>query len=462
MCFPTVFAQDPESIGTLRQMGQAFSDIVEKTSPAVVWIKTETVVTQPDFFGQSPFDDDFFEFFFGPNSKRRMPQREPRKSVQTAQGSGFIITEDGYILTNNHVVQGADEITVILTDERKFKAKVIGTDPESEVAVIKIDADNLPTLELADSDAIQVGQWVLAIGNPFGLSHTVTAGIISAKGRSVGMTTYENYIQTDAAINPGNSGGPLINLDGQVIGINTLIISRSGGNMGIGLAIPINMAKSVYDDLLESGTVSRGYLGVMPQQLDPDLAKSLGLDEDTKGIILTKVTEDSAADKAGLEQGDVIVQFNGKKVDKVSQFRAEVAKVKPGTEVEVVYLREGKKKTIQIVLDERPSQQVPKEADSKTIEKIGITVQDLTDEIAKSLNYEGSYGVVVTQVKPASPASRQGIRQGFLILQVDRKEIKNTSEFYKAVNEAAEDGNILLLVYNGRYSQYVAITLHQE
>jgi len=273
----SAFGEDKSSIDTLRQMGKAFADIAEKASPAVVGIQakqliTEDYLTMRDWPFGDPFDDDFFERFFGrPFRYRRSPQR---KSYRPVQGSGFIISADGYILTNNHVVRDADEITVKLADGREFEAKVIGSDPDTEVAVIKIDAKRLPALELANSDALKVGEWVIAIGNPFGLSHTVTAGIVSAKGRSgFRLAEYEDFIQTDAAINPGNSGGPLINLDGEVVGINTAIIGP-GGNIGIGFAIPINIAKFIYNQLIEGGKIVYGALGVIIRDLDPDLAES--------------------------------------------------------------------------------------------------------------------------------------------------------------------------------------------
>ncbi|GAI88674.1 unnamed protein product, partial [marine sediment metagenome] len=252
----------------------------------------------------------------------------------------------------------ADKVIVHLADERELEAKIIGSDADSEVAVIKIDADNLAFLELADSDVTEVGEWVLAIGNPFGLSHTVTAGIVSAKGRSIGLTEYENFIQTDAAINRGNSGGPLLNLDGKVVGINTAIVGASG-NIGIGFAIPSNMAKSVYEQLVESGTVVRGILGVYIMELEPDLAKSLGLDEETKGVAISRVTKDSAAEKAGLKRYDVVVEFEGKKVEKANEFRNRIAMQKPGTRVKIVVLRDGKPKTLFVKLGEKASSNKP-------------------------------------------------------------------------------------------------------
>ncbi|MHC4076190.1 MAG: trypsin-like peptidase domain-containing protein, partial [Planctomycetota bacterium] len=291
-----VAAQDSESIATLRRMGDAFAQIADKASPAVVGIKAETKVAQGPFglreWPFDPFGDDFFDHFF---RRQRPRRRSPQHRKQVSQGSGFIISPDGYILTNNHLVGKTEKIMVKLADDKEYEGKLIGADPDSDVAVIKIEAEDLKCLELADSDKLKVGEWVIAIGNPFGFSHTVTAGIVSAKGRSgVGLAAYEDFIQTDAAINPGNSGGPLLNLDGEVVGINTAIISRSGGNMGIGLAIPVNMAKGIYEQLIESGTVARGFLGVNIQSLTADLAESLGLERETKGVIIPEVMKDSA------------------------------------------------------------------------------------------------------------------------------------------------------------------------
>ncbi|UCC21933.1 MAG: Do family serine endopeptidase, partial [Planctomycetota bacterium] len=350
----SALAEDANSIDTLRQMGKAFAQIAEKASPAVVGITASQVTTReysvmPDWPFSDPFDDDFFERFFGHPSPRRRPQQ--RRYQRPVQGSGFIVSADGYILTNNHVVQDAEAITVKLVDGREFQAKVTGSDPDTEVAVIKIDAENLACLDLADSDALEVGEWVIAIGNPLGLSHTVTAGIVSAKGRS-GLSfagrapEYQDFIQTDAAINFGNSGGPLINLDGEVVGINTAIVGP-GGNIGIGFAVPINIAKFIYERLIKGEPVTRGLLGVYIRDLNPDLAESLGLEE-TKGVLVIEVSEDSAADKAGIKRYDVIVQIDGEKVKKANELRSRIAMLRPGTKVELVVLRDGSRKTVKV------------------------------------------------------------------------------------------------------------------
>jgi len=314
---------------------------------------------------------------------------------------------------------------------------------------------------LADSDTLEVGEWVIAIGNPYGLSHTVTAGIVSAKGRSdFGLTTYEDFIQTDAAVNPGNSGGPLLNLDGEVVGINTAILSRSGGNVGIGLAIPVNMAKSVYTQLVESGTVVRGFLGVRPQDIDSDLAAALGLD-DAKGVILPEVTKGSAADKAGVKKGDIVLEFDGKPVENDVDFRRRVAMKKPGSEVEMVVLRDGKRKTLTVELGERPStEELAAESGQPQVQKqLGLTVQNLTEELAGRFGYEGMRGVVVTSVEPGSAVAEVGIRSGMLIEEVNRAQVSNTKEFNRLIEKAGQEDAVLLLVNNGRNSVYVVLPL---
>ena len=465
--FPAaVSASEPGSVETLRQTGRAFASIAENASRSVVGIQAEQSVqvrnywTIPDWPFDDFFEDDFFDRFFRrPGPRGRNPKRQFQR---TAQGSGFIISQDGYILTNNHLVSDAEKVTVKLSDERQFDAEIIGTDPDSDVAVIKIDSEDMPHLELADSDDVEVGEWVLAVGNPFGLSHSVTAGIVSASGRSgVGIATYEDFIQTDAAINPGNSGGPLLNLEGRVIGINTAIISRTGGNLGIGLAIPANMAKYIYEQLKHNGEVVRGYLGVSIQDLTKQLAESLGL-KTSKGVLIPGVAEGSAADAAGIIKGDVIVEFNGKQVEKAEQLRNKVAMLKPGTEVDVTVLRGGERKTLTVELGRRPSrEQLAREDEGgPDMEKrLGLTVQNLTDELAGRLGYEDRSGVVITQVVPGSLAASAGLKPGMLISEVDRKKIANVGQFVSAVNEAKERGSVLLLVSTGRYSRYVVLRL---
>ena len=462
------FAQDTNSIDALRRMGKAFASIAEKASPAVVGIEAEKEVTLEDFpilrewpFSEpfSPFDEDFFDRFF----YFRFPQRryEKPKSRQQNRGSGFIISKDGYILTNNHLVGGAERVTIKLGDNRELTAEIIGADRESDVAVVKIDANGLPTLELGDSDALEVGEWVIAIGNPFIFSHTVTAGIVSAKGRSgLGVAEFEDFIQTDAAINFGNSGGPLLNLDGKVVGINTAIFGP-GGNIGIGLAIPINMAKAVHQQLVETGKVVRGFLGVSIRDLDTDLAESLGL-EDTKGVAISEVTEHSAAEEAGIKPYDVVVEFEGEQVENANEFRNRVAMLKPDTKVEMVVLRDGKRMKLTVKLGKRPEGGVVAGRPSEVVEDLGITVQTPTDELARRLGYEGMTGVLVTKVESGSEAERKGIKAGMLIMEVNRKPIANPKEFYEAIEKGAEKGSYLFLVNDGRYSFLVGVRLPKK
>ncbi len=459
---PSAPAQDTSSIDTLRQMGKAFATIAEKASPAVVGIKANQTFTQeystmPDWPFGDPFGDDFFERFFGhPSPRQRSIQ--PRKFQRSVQGSGFIVSSDGYILTNNHLVGDSEDIEVKLADGRELKAKIIGSDPESEVAVIKIDADKLPTLELADSDTLEVGEWVIAIGNPFGLSHTVTAGIVSAKGRSgFRLAEYENFIQTDAAINPGNSGGPLLNLDGRVIGINTAILGPSG-NIGIGFAIPINMAKFIYNQFLEGGKVVYGALGIIIDDIDPDLAESLGL-KDSKGLVVTEVIEGSAAEKAGIKRYDVIVEFNGKKVEEISAFRNRVATLRPGTKAKIVVIRNGSRETLEAELGESSEQFKSTKAPEKMMKQLGITVQNLTDDLAERHGYEGQQGVIITYVEPDSEAAQKGITPGMLIMEVDRRPVRNLKDFDRAMLRASGSGKVLLLINVGSYRTLVVLKL---
>ena len=447
-----------ENILILQKASKAFTEIAKKAIPAVVFIKVEQKVkveTSPfpfDFFDEDPF----FRHFFGPFFP--FP-RKPREFKRRGLGSGFIISQNGYILTNNHVIQGADKITVKLHDGREFKARIIGTDPNTDVALIKIDANNLPVLPLGDSDKLEVGEWVMAIGNPFGLSYTLTVGVVSAKGRSnVGITDYEDFIQTDAAINPGNSGGPLINIRGEAVGINTAIFTKSGGYMGIGFAIPINMVKAIEKQLIEKGEVTRGYLGVMIQELTPDLRESFGLKEN-EGVLISDVIEGSPAEKAGLKRGDVVIEFNGKKVTDVSQFRNMVALTPPGTKSDIVVIRDGKKVRIKVVLGNLKKATLAAVSKSELLRKLGFTVQNLTKDLAEQFGYTERKGVLISQVIPGSPAYQAGLEPGMLILEVNRIPVKNTRQFFNAIKKSKKSGKVLLLVYNGEYTRYVILSL---
>ncbi|HUT30006.1 MAG TPA: DegQ family serine endoprotease [Sedimentisphaerales bacterium] len=468
---PVFSAQGQNSLQTLREIGDTFTQIAEKASPAVVGIKVEVESQGQIFEGTpgspfgSPFDpfgDDFFDFFFrGPSPGGSRPQsgQQPRM----AQGSGFIISKDGDILTNDHVVGKASKITVKLTEQQEVEAKLVGSDPETDLAVIKVDSGkDLATLQLGDSDKLKVGQWVLAIGSPFGLSHTVTAGIISAKGRSdIHLTTYEDFIQTDAAINPGNSGGPLINLDGEAVGINTAIIG-STGNVGIGLAIPANMAKAVYEQLVKGGKVVRGFLGVSIQDLTPDLAKSFGIKEETRGVLVSEVTKNSPADNAGLKQGDIVIELNDQAIQKASELQYRVSVLKPGTKANLVVLRDNQHKSISVTLGERPESRptvTGPVSEPEPATRLGIEVQDLTDDLAQRFGYKGQSGVIVTQVTPGSVAAENGITPGTLIVEVNRQAVVNTRDFQKRMIEVAKEGSVLLLVNMQGHSRYVVLKI---
>jgi serine protease Do len=462
----SVFAQDPDSIATLRRMGKAFASIAEKTSPAVVSLTSERTITReyPSMqdwpFGE-PFSDPF-EFFFRRSPRQRQQPRRYREP-RTAQGSGFIISPDGYILTNNHMVAESEKVDIELTDGRKFTAKIIGADSDSDVAVVKIDASNLPYLELADSDALEVGEWVLAIGNPLGLSHTVTAGIVSAKGRSgFGLADFENFIQTDAAINFGNSGGPLINLDGKVVGINTAI-AGSSGNIGIGFAIPINLAKHAYDQLVKGGKVERGWLGISMGELTDETAPFFGLEKNAKGVLISEVFEDSAAEKAGLKHNDVILELNGEPIESRDAFRNKVAMLKPGSRINLVVWRDKKRKALTVKLGKRPPmEEITGELSPETITELGFTVEDLTDELAERYGYEGQSGVIVSNVESGSQAEQKGIARGALIKEVNQQTVRNTNEFNEAIKKARKEGGALLLVKWRRYTLYVPLTLSKK
>ncbi|MFA6187520.1 MAG: Do family serine endopeptidase [Phycisphaerae bacterium] len=446
----------------LRNTGEVFAEIAEKVTPAVVFVSVEQEVSrQQTTFGDpfEQFNDEFFRRFF--DQRMPHPQQQPKqqKQIRKGQGSGFIITADGFILTNNHVVENANKITVKLSDERELIAKVIGTDPETDVAVIKVDANNLPFVELGDSDKLKVGQWVIAIGNPFGLSHTVTAGIVSAKGRSkIGLTEYEDFIQTDAAINFGNSGGPLLNIDGKVVGINSAIFSGGGGYMGIGFAIPVNMAKYVYQQIVAEGKVTRGYLGIYGEDITADMAKLFGI-ENQKGIVVNKLLADGPAAKGGVERGDIIIKKDSKAVDDWNKFRNEIARTAPGTKIELTVIREGKEKELTVELDPRESKAATAQAAEKQSKQIGITVQDLTDELAKQFGYEEKSGVIVTEVDPSSQAAEIGIAPGTLITEVNRQKVEDSKSFWELIGKAQD--SVLLYVQQGEIARYVAIKFNK-
>ncbi len=431
-----------------------FAEIAKRENPTVVNISTSSKPKKrarprrrgPSPFGNNPFQD-FFERFSEPNYD------VPKQSL----GSGFIIAKDGYIFTNNHVVKGADEIKVTLMDQKEYSAKIVGTDPKTDIALIKIEGNgDFPTVTLGDSDKIDVGEWVLAIGNPFGLDHTVTVGVLSAKGRNLGSGPYDHYLQTDASINPGNSGGPLINTKGKVIGINTAIMpGNTGGNIGIGFAIPINMAKQILDDLKTKGSVTRGWLGVLIQKITPEMAKSFGL-PNTEGALVGDVVRDSPAEKAGITRGDVIIEFDGKKVTSMEELPKIVAQTKPGKSAKVVVIRDGKRKEFDVGVDKLKDS---KEIADQVTQKLGMNVQDITPEIANSLKLESTEGVLVANVEFGSPAGEAGIRRGDVVLEINRAKIKDLKDFEKAVKDVKKGDNLLFLLQRGTGTVFIAVTV---
>ncbi len=449
-----------KGIAALEETSKAFSQVAERAIPAVVAIESEKkdkVNNFDRFF--SPFDDEFFERFFGP----RYRPKQPEEHMQRGQGSGFIISSDGYILTNNHVVENADKITVTLNDGDTMEAEIIGTDPRTDVAVVKIDGKKLPFIEIGDSDSLRIGEWVIAVGNPFGLEATVTVGVVSAKGRGVGITEYDDFIQTDAAINPGNSGGPLLDIQGRAVGINTAIVSRSGGYMGIGFAIPINMAQDVKEQLLTTGTVTRGYLGIRMSYVGDEVAEFLDISKD-KGVVVAEVMEDSPADKAGLEQGDIITELNGKPIEGLREFKRDIASIAPGKEAVLTIFRNEKERKIKVELGslEESAFAMGPGSPSKHAEKLGLQVQKLTEDIAKQLGYSTDAGVLVSEVLPGSSAAKAGIKPGMVVVSVNNKKIGDLEDFNKAIQESAGKGKVLMLVKDGPLAKYVVLKIDEE
>jgi serine protease Do len=462
-------------IESLRQSGKAFASVARDASPSVVHIQTEVSSAQPGagagpaipFGDQLPFGDEFFKRFFGDRfpgiPRQEMPQRE-RRAI--GQGSGFVFaSKDGllsdktYILTNNHVVDGAERIRVRLQDGRELDAEIKGQDPQSDVAVIEIPTGGVPPLKLADSSQLEIGEWVIAIGNPFGLRHTVTVGVVSAKGRTtLGINDYEDFIQTDAAINPGNSGGPLVNLDGEVVGMNTAIFSRSGGYMGVGFAIPSNLVSAVANQLIESGKVTRGFLGITIQQLTPDLAESFGL-EQLKGILVAQVAAESPAAAAGLRQGDVIVAYQGESVSNIGAFRNRVALTPPGTQTEITVLRNGAQLILTATIGTLTEDKLAAlgTGSAQDADALGITVQTLTPQLAEQFNAEPGEGVVVTQVEPDSIAARAGLQPGTVILQVNREPVGDAAEFKRAIAQGSAN-RVLLLIRKDGMQQFLVLS----
>lgn len=424
----------------------SFSDIAKKVGPAVVNVYTTQKVRANIWW----FEDEFWRRFFG------LPQERDREREFTRQslGSGFIISPDGYILTNHHVVARADKIRVKLSSGREYEAQVKGTDRDTDLALIKIEAqETLPTVVLGDSDKLEVGEWVVAIGNPFGLENTVTAGIVSAKGRVIGSGPYDNFIQTDASINPGNSGGPLCNMAGEVVGINTAIVAQA---QGIGFAVPINTAKDILADLKMKGAVTRGWLGVSAQDITEEIAKNLDL-KSREGALVAEVFTGEPADKAGMKVGDVIVSVGGIPVTNVRSLLYAVAKQKVGEKVPVEVMRNGQKITLKVVIGERTEGLKISAGGQRGAEFFGMTVEEVTPQMARNLGLKDKKGVIVTQVKPGSPADQGGIMERDVIVQVNRRPIGKLEDFISEMNRSVKSESVLLLVVREGRSLFLTL-----
>lgn len=437
----------------------SFADLVEKLKPSVVNISTTSVVKPRSFqermprspFGENdPFEEFFKKFFEG------APQQEYKRQ---GLGSGFIISEDGYVVTNYHVVEKADDISVILENGDKYEAKVVGKDPKTDIAVVKFQpSGKLHAVSFGNSDELRIGDWVLAIGNPFGLGYTVTAGIVSAKGRSLGLGAYDDFIQTDASLNPGNSGGPLFNLDGEVVGVNTAIVAQG---QGIGFAIPITMAQFVIDQLKAGGKVVRGWLGVYVQKLTPEIASGLNLKEG-EGVLVSDVTPGSPAEKAGISRGDVIIEYEGKKVDEVTDLTTMAAVTEPGTEVAMTLIHDGKTKDVTVKLTEFPEEEVPAEVQEKVEEQLGLSVKELNPQIVKRFNLEVDKGVIIADVAEGSAAEDAGLRPGDVILEIDKNHITSLKDYTSAISQGKPGGTMLFLVKRGDTTIYAALRVEKE
>jgi serine protease Do len=459
---PAAYAQSSkiskDSVDLLTRTGRAMAEVTAAVKPAIVNISTSRTVKISG--GTDPFlDDPFFKKFFGDNFKHPKQQKE-QKSV--GLGSGVIVSSDGYIITNYHVVKDAEEIKVLLSDKKQYAGKVIGSDPKTEISVVKIEATGLPTVSWGNSDQLQVGEVVLAVGNPYGLNQTVTMGIVSALGRAnVGIADYEDFIQTDAAINPGNSGGALVNVKGELVGINTAIFSTSGGYQGIGFAIPSNMVKSVMDSLIKKGKVVRGWLGVSIQPITPELAKQFSLKEES-GALVGDVTENSPAEKAGLKRGDVIIEYDGRKIEEPYILRNMVANTLPGEKHQIKVLRDNKTLTIQVTVGELPidaQEEVVVSGDYENVMK-GITVQDLTPEIAQKLKIPDRIkGVIITDIAEDSVGAGV-LAPGDIIQEINRKKIPAAKSYEELVSRIKKDEDVLLLIY--RRGSSLFITLSQK
>ena len=437
----------------------SFSSLVQKLKPSVVNISTTSMIHQRGFSFRSPFGgrendpfEDFFKQFFGDIPEREFKQR--------GLGSGFILSEDGYIVTNNHVIDKAEDIDVILEDSEKYKAKIVGRDPKTDLALLKIEPKNkLPAVSFGNSDKFQIGDWVIAIGNPFGLGHTVTAGIVSAKGRVLGFGNYDDFIQTDAPINPGNSGGPLFNLEGEVVGVNTAIVA---GGQGIGFAIPINMAKHVVEQIKDKGKVVRGWLGVLVQQVTPEIAESMKLKE-VRGALVSDVTPNGPADKAGIKRGDIIVELDGNKIESISQLTGTVALTAPDTQKKLKIVRESEEVEITVTIGELPEniggQPTEERAQAETGQELGLSVEEINPQMASRFNLAQDQGVIITSVAAGSIAAESGFMPRDIILEINRKPVKSLDDYRNGMQSLEKGKPALFLVKRGEDTIYLTIKI---
>lgn len=447
-----VFAETEGDLTFLEKISSSYASIGKKAIPATVFIKAEHARQGHTVFNSGdPFHDEFFKRFFGQG------MRKQEEKPEIAGGSGVIVQADGTILTNNHVIKDATKITVVLNDGREFEANILGTDPDTDLAILKIDESNLPFLELGNSDALEIGNLVFAIGSPFALEASLTHGVVSAlQRRDLGITSFDNFIQTDAAINPGNSGGPLLNTKGEVIGINTAIFSRSGGYMGIGFAIPSNIVSHVMDQILSNGSVQRAYLGIMLQPIDKELSKALAL-KNQDGILVAKVEKDSPAEKAGLKEGDIIIEINREKIKSAGQFRTQVALKDPGTKVQLTVLRNNKSVKLDVTLGQT------EEKTEKLLDKLGMQIENLTPNLARKLGQSpDTEGVVITRIEPNSPAEKAGIKPYFLITGVLQgwglvQKIDNTNDLMEVLKQQKDRKHLVLVIRHQNYQRYYTL-----
>lgn len=456
---PAIAASSPAQVTGLPD----FTALVERNAPAVVNIRAVTTASSASRDMDVPGQEDipeFFRRFFGP------PGGGPGFRDRESGGSGFIISGDGYILTNNHVVRGADEVTVTLTDRRELRAEVVGTDPDTDIALLKVDVSGLPSVRLGDSNALKPGQWVVAIGSPFSFDHSVTAGVVSATGRSVGGgdQQYVPFIQTDVAINPGNSGGPLFNLAGEVVGINSQIFSGTGGYMGISFAIPVEVAQNVVEQLRTDGRVRRGLIGVSIQEVTREFADSLGL-ERPMGALVGSIQPGAAADKAGIRIGDVIVGFNGQRIDSSADLPLAVGATRPGSKANVEIFRDGKRQNITLTVGEAdPNPDAVSASTAKpataNANRLGMVLQDLTDEQREQLGLEGDEGVLVARITGGA-AGRAGLQRGDVILRVGREELEDVDAFNDAVEDVEPGDSVMLLVRRGEATSFIALNIRE-